>query len=163
MKSKYRKEFKFLAKKVFLVKVKDCMCNDVCYCLPDTTISDCAKLMNSKHIGYLPVCDTNQKLVGVVTDRDIALRCIACDKDSKSTKVKDIMSSNVYSCTPEDEMKTVEDKMSEYQIRRLPIVDRNKVVGIISIGDLAKNEKIEPECVGNTFGNICWSNTKNAE
>ncbi len=145
------------------MKVKDCMCNDVCYCLPDTTISDCAKLMNSKHIGYLPVCDTNQKLVGVVTDRDIALRCIACDKDSKSTKVKDIMSSNVYSCTPEDEMKTVEDKMSEYQIRRLPIVDRNKVVGIISIGDLAKNEKIEPECVGNTFGNICWSNTKNAE
>lgn len=145
------------------MKVKDCMCNDVCYCLPDTTISDCAKLMNSKHIGYLPVCDTNQKLVGVVTDRDIALRCIACDKDSKSTKVKDIMSSNVYSCTPEDEMKTVEDKMSEYQIRRLPILDRNKVVGIISIGDLAKNEKIEPECVGNTFGNICWSNTKNAE
>ena len=136
------------------MKVKDCMCNDVCYCLPDTTISDCAKLMNSKHIGYLPVCDTNQKLVGVVTDRDIALRCIACDKDSKSTKVKDIMSSNVYSCTPEDEMKTVEDKMSEYQIRRLPIVDGR---------DLAKNEKIEPECVGNTFGNICWSNTKNAE
>lgn len=146
------------------MKVKDCMCNDVCYCLPDTTISDCAKLMSSKHIGYVPVCDTNQRLVGVVTDRDIALRCIACEKDSKTTKVSDIMSSNIFSCTPEDEMKTIENKMSENQIRRLPIVDGNKVVGIISIGDLAKNEQINSECVGNTLENICCGkNNKNAD
>ena len=74
------------------MKVKDCMCTDVCCVKPETTIRDVAKLMSQNHIGSIPVCDTNNCLCGIVTDRDIILRSIACDKDVKTTPVSDIMS-----------------------------------------------------------------------
>ena len=80
------------------MKVKDCMCTDVCCVKPETTIRDVAKLMSQNHIGSLPVCDTNNCLCGIVTDRDIILRSIACDKDVKTTPVSDIMSTNVCTC-----------------------------------------------------------------
>ena len=67
------------------MKVKDCMCTEVCCVKPETTVHDVAKLMCQNHIGSIPVCDTNNCLCGIVTDRDIILRSIACDKDVKTT------------------------------------------------------------------------------
>ena len=142
------------------MKVKDCMCNHVNFVKPETTIKDCAKMMCENHIGCTPVCDCNNNLVGIVTDRDIILRCIACDKDYKNTPISDIMTCNVCTCKEDDDMQNAENKMSQNQIRRLPVCDNNnKIVGILTLGNLAKQE------VCTTIGNICNCNeqTKNAE
>ena len=129
------------------MKVKDCMCNEVCCVSPNSTIKDCAKLMMDNHIGCVPICDDSQKVVGVVTDRDIILRTIACDKDVKTTPVSDIMSCNVCCCTPNTDINE----------------DNNKIVGILTLGDLAANENVNTQELCNTLENICGDNTKNAE
>ena len=69
--------------------VKDCMSKNVCCCTPETNISDVAKLMCDNHVGCIPVCDTNNCVVGVLTDRDVILRTISCNKDAKTTKASD--------------------------------------------------------------------------
>ena len=146
------------------MKVKDCMCGDV-YCLkPSSTIKDCAKLMCDNHIGCVPVCDNSQNIVGLVTDRDVILRSIAHDKDAKTTPVSEIMTCKVCCCDENCEISEAEKLMGEYQIRRLPVVDdNNKIVGIISLGDLAKNANVSDEKIGETFENICGCNKRNAE
>lgn len=147
------------------MKVKECMCNDVCIVKPETTINEVAKLMSEYHIGCIPVCDNNNCICGIITDRDILLRAVACEKDTKNCPVSDIMTTNVCTCKEDDEMKNAENKMSEYQIRRLPVCDTNdKVIGILTIGDLAHNtNKLGTEEVCNTIENICNCNnqTKN--
>ena len=146
------------------MKVKDCMCNDVCCVTPDSTVQDCAKLMCDRHVGCIPVCDTLENVVGLVTDRDIILRTIACEKNANTTPVSEIMTCKVCSCNSDVDIKEAEDLMSKYQIRRLPVVDdNNKIVGIITLGDLAKNNNINNNEVTNTLENICKCNDKNAE
>ena len=146
------------------MKVKDCMCYEVAYLTPESTVEDCAKLMCNKHVGCIPVCDNNKTVVGIVTDRDVILRSIACDKDIKNTPISDIMTCNVCSCGPDEEIDEAEKKMSNEQIRRLPVVDENSIIiGIVTIGDLCTNQNINTEGVGQTLENICKCNDKNAE
>lgn len=149
------------------MKVKDCMCNDVCCVKPETKIQEVAKLMGENHIGCIPVCDDKNCICGIVTDRDILLRCISCDKDTKQTPVSDIMTCNVCTCNENDNITNAETKMSQNQIRRLPVCDsNNKVVGILTLGDLAQNNKqIGEEEFCTTIENICNCNetAKNAE
>lgn len=145
------------------MKVKDCMCNEVAYVNPDCSIEDCAKLMCNNHIGCVPVCDNAKKVVGLITDRDILLRTIGCGKDFKNTPVSDIMTCSVCMCTPDIDICEAEKIMSENQIRRLPVVDNNKIIGILTLGDLAANKAINTEAVGSTLENICGCNEKNAE
>ncbi len=145
------------------MKVKDCMCNQVTYVTPESTVKDCAKLMCNKHIGCIPVCDNNNNVVGLVTDRDIILRSIACDKDTNQIPVSEVMTCNVYCCKPEDEIYEAENIMSTNQVRRLPVIENNKIVGIITLGDLTKNQNVSTEGVCNTLENICNCNEKNAE
>jgi CBS domain-containing protein len=145
------------------MKVKDCMCNEVYYLKPNSTIKDCAKLMMDNHIGCIPICNDSKNVVGLVTDRDIILRSIACDKDIKTTPVSDIMSVKICCCTPDTDISEAEDLMSKNQVRRIPVVDNNKIVGILTLGDLATNENINEENVCNTLENICDCNDKNAE
>lgn len=148
------------------MKVKDCMCHDICYVKPNTNIYEVTKIMSNNHIGCLPVCNENAQIVGLVTDRDIALRCIACDKDVKQTPVSEIMTNNVCCCGIEDDIYEAEKQMAKNQIRRLPVTNNGKVVGILTLGDLAKyNEEIGMENVSTTFEKICSckGNSKNAE
>lgn len=146
------------------MKVKDCMCKDVAYLTPDATIQDCAKLMSSKHIGCIPVCDTNKKVVGIVTDRDVILRSIAWDKDVKTTPVSDIMTTDVYYCNENDEVNYAQSTMSTEQIRRLPVVnEKEQIVGIITLGNLCANQYVDTDGIGETLEDICNSNRKNAE
>lgn len=148
------------------MKVKDCMCNNVCCVNPETKIQEVAKLMVNNHIGCIPVCDENQCVCGILTDRDVLLRCIACDKDVNKTVVKDIMSGNVCTCNENDDILTAQNKMGQNQIRRLPVCDNNnKVVGILTLGNLAQNNtQIGKEDICNTLENICDCNkNKNAE
>ena len=146
------------------MKVKDCMCKDVAYLTPNATIQDCAKLMSSKHVGCIPVCDTNKKVVGIVTDRDVILRSIAWDKDIKTTPLSDIMTTDVYYCSENDELNYAQSTMSTEQIRRLPVVnEQEQIVGIITLGTLCANQYVDTEAVGETLEDICISNRKNAE
>lgn len=146
------------------MKVKDCMCYEVACLTPNNTVADCAKLMCNKHVGCIPICDNNKTIVGLVTDRDIILRTIACDKDIKNTPISDIMTCKVSCCGPEEDVNEAEKKMSNEQIRRLPVVDENnKIIGIVTLGDLCANQNIDTEGVCVTLENICGSNNKNAE
>ena len=145
------------------MKVKDCMSHKVSWVKPENTIKDCATIMCNNHVGCIPVCDNSQNVVGLVTDRDIILRCIACDKDVKTTPVSDIMSCNVCCCTPNTDINEAEKMMSQNQIRRIPVIDNDKIVGILTLGDLAANENVNTQELCNTLENICGDNTKNAE
>ncbi|MCI8654994.1 MAG: CBS domain-containing protein [Clostridia bacterium] len=138
------------------MKVNECMCADVYSAKPETTIYDVVKLMQDRKVGCVPICDNNNCIVGLVTDRDILLRGIACDKDTKTTPISEIMTSNVCCCNPEDEVYQAENKMSEYQIRRIPVIENNKVIGILTMGDLAHYDReLGKQEVCTTIGNIC--------
>lgn len=150
-----------------VMKVNECMCNDVCCVKPEDNVENVAKVMCNNHIGCVPVCDSNNCICGILTDRDIILRAIACDKDVKSTKVSDIMSTNVCTCKQDEEVSNVETKMANNQIRRLPVCnEKNQVIGILTIGNLANHDnQIGKNEVCTTIANICDCNgqTKNAE
>ena len=139
------------------MKVKDCMCEDVCCVRPETKIQEVAKLMNQHHIGCVPVCDDNNCICGIVTDRDIILRCVACNKDTNKTPASDIMTCNVTTCKQDDEMTNAQTKMEQKQIKRLPVCDsNNQVVGILTLGDLAHfDTQLGKQQVCTTFENIC--------
>ncbi len=145
------------------MKVKDCMSNVVNVVKPEATVSDCAKMMCERHIGCVPVCDNNKRVVGILTDRDILLRAVACDKDARSTKVSDIMSTKVFCCDCNSEVEEAEKIMSQEQIRRIPIVEHGKIAGILTLGNLAANDSIPKQDLCDTIEHICDSNFKNAE
>ena len=139
------------------MKINECMCKDVCFVKPDCKVYDAARIMCENHIGCIPICNDEKNVVGIITDRDILLRTVACDKDTKSTRVSDIMTTNVCTCKCEDDITDAENKMARHQIRRIPVVDnKNKVVGILTMGDLARNDKkIGQQNVCTTIENIC--------
>jgi predicted transcriptional regulator len=142
------------------MKVNECMSKDVCYVKPDCKVYDAARIMCENHIGCIPVCDDEKNCVGILTDRDILLRTVACNKDTKSTCVSDVMTTNVCTCGCEQDICDAENSMAKYQIRRIPVVDSsNKVVGILTMGDLARNDKkIGEQNVATTIENICNCN-----
>lgn len=147
------------------MKVKECMCNNVACVNPDSKISDVAKLMLNRHVGCIPVCDNNKKVVGLVTDRDLILRTLACEKDIKQTPVSEVMTTKIFNVAPDAEVSEAEKIMCECQIRRVPVVENDVLVGIITVGDLANNQSISSEEVSNTIEQICNcnENPKNAE
>lgn len=139
------------------MKVDECMCQDVCFVKPNCNVYDAARIMNENHVGCIPVCDDNKCVVGLITDRDIVLRTVACDKNTKSTPVSEIMTTNVCTCGCKEDVKTVQQTMSKNQIRRIPVVDeKNKMVGILTMGDLAHNgQKIGDQHFTETIEDIC--------
>ena len=145
------------------MQVKDCMSKEVIWANWNNTLYDVAKLMNENHIGSVPVCDDNKKLVGIITDRDIILRGIACDKDIKQTKATDIMTTKVIRTSKDTELDWVADIMAKNQIRRVPVVEDEKLVGMISVGDLARNENVDDKQIGTCMCHICDCTDKNAE
>ena len=92
------------------------------------------------NIGILPVCDDNGKLCGVVTDRDVVTRCIASNRVAEQTRVEDIMTSRIVSASPSMELSAAAHLMSREQVRRLPVVDGERLCGMVSVGDLACRE-----------------------
>ena len=147
------------------MKVKECMTNSVYNCAPETTIQDAAKQMSSNHIGCLPVCDNNNNIVGLITDRDIVLRSVAYGKDAKTTPISEIMTTNVCCCNSDDEVNVAEKLMGTMQIKRIPVLENNKVVGMITVGNLVNDTKVTSIEVSNTLENICHCgpNAKNNE
>ncbi len=144
------------------MKVKECMCGDVFYCTPDTKLTDVAKMMNKYKVGCIPVCDDNNSVVGILTDRDIILRGVACGKDTNTTNVSEIMTCNTTCCDCNEDIGTVTKSMGQTGIRRLPVTENGKLVGMLTIGDLAKHQNVSCECVGITLENICNCNNQNS-
>ena len=131
--------------------VREAMTNEVCTVNPEQPIREAARLMAEKDIGALPV-DENDRLVGMITDRDIAVRAVATGK-SPDTKVRDVMSKEVLYCFDDEDLDHVSSNMGQVKVRRLPVVNRDKrLVGIVSFGDLARNE--DQKSAGSTIAHI---------
>lgn len=118
------------------MKVKDIMSRDIASLSSNDSVEKAAQLMKQYDVGSIPICSNNQ-VVGIVTDRDITIRSVAEHMDSKQQKVSDIMSSDPVVGNPEMNINDVAKLMSEQQIRRLPIVENNSLVGIVALGDIS--------------------------
>ena len=133
------------------MKVKQAMTSEVRVASPDQTIREAAQLMAELDAGALPVAE-NDRLVGMITDRDIAVRAVAQGR-SADTKVADVMSKEMLYCFDTDAIDDVARNMAKAQVRRLPVVNQDKrLVGIISLGDLARND--DPTTVGRTVSRV---------
>ncbi|MBN8191590.1 CBS domain-containing protein [Bacillus sp. NTK074B] len=139
-------------------KIKDIMTKEVETCTLLDNVYEVALKMKEHNIGSIPIVD-GEKLVGVMTDRDIVLRCIA-EKHPASSKVEDIMSKHLIVAGPETSAEEAAHIMAENQIRRLPIVEGERLVGMISLGDLAIRESLGRQAYV-ALENISESNFRN--
>jgi len=123
------------------MKVKDIMSRDVDAVSPETTLRDAAERMNSLDVGVLPVC-AGDRLVGVITDRDITVRATADGLDPFATQVGEIMSKDdLITCREDEDVEDATRKMRDKQVRRLPVLnEERRLVGILSLGDVAVDE-----------------------
>ena len=125
------------------MRVSEAMSHDVKIARPDHTIQQAAKIMCDLDVGALPVGD-NDRLVGMITDRDIAVRAVA-ENRAPSTKVRDVMTADVKYCFDDEDTEHVAHNMGDQQVRRLPVVNRDKrLVGILALGDLATQTGARP-------------------
>jgi CBS domain-containing protein len=116
-------------------------------CHPEQTIHDCARMMVEHDVGALPVGE-NGRLVGIITDRDIAVRAVAARK-TPDTPVCEVMTKEVLYCFDDQELDHIAARMADARVRRVPVVDRNqRLVGILSLGDVAL--KHDPETAART-------------
>lgn len=123
------------------MKIKEIMTSDPELIDPNASIREAAKRMKSEDIGALPVGE-NDRLIGMVTDRDIAIRGVAEDRTPEATTVRDVMSEKVFYCFEDDDVEDAAQCMAENQVRRLPILNRDKrLTGIVSLADIAQTRE----------------------
>ncbi|MCA1494708.1 CBS domain-containing protein [Ensifer sp. NBAIM29] len=121
------------------MRVADVMTKNVHVVNPDDTVAAVARHMADNDIGFLPVGD-HDRLVGMITDRDIVVRCVADGRDA-NTRVSDVMTTDVKYCFDDEELSDVAHNMGDQQIRRLPVVNRAKrLVGVVSLADAARSD-----------------------
>jgi CBS domain-containing protein len=129
-------------------------------CLPIDSVAAVAQIMKRENIGPLPVIDSQEsrKLIGIITDRDLAMKVVGESRDVEATKVEAVMTRKVVTCREDDEIQRALNLMSEHQLRRIVIVDNaNKVVGIISQADLATRMN-QPEKTAEVVKDISQEN-----
>jgi CBS domain-containing protein len=135
------------------VTVADVMTRDVRVASPEDTVQEAATLMGRADTGVLPVGE-DDRIVGMLTDRDIAVRIVGAAKDPTKTKVREAMTPGVEYCFEDEEIDAVVDRMAEQRLRRLPVLSREKrLVGIVSLGDIA-TEQPDPGVAGRALGGI---------
>ena len=142
------------------MKVKQAMTSEVRVASPDQTIREAARLMAELDAGALPVAE-NDRLVGMITDRDIAVRAVA-EGLPADTPVSEIMSHEVLYCFEDQQLDDVARNMGQVQVRRLPVVNRDKrLVGIVSFADLARSE--QPTTVGRAVSHVSEPGGKHSQ
>lgn len=120
------------------MQVKECMTPNCLTVMSDTSLRDAANMMRDEDIGFIPVQE-NDRMVGMITDRDIVIRCVAEGKDTQNSTVRDAMTEKTYYCFEDDNIDTVARNMGDIQVRRLPVVNREKrLVGVITLGDISQ-------------------------
>ena len=117
----------------------------------EENVSVAARLLSRENVGMLPVCASDGSLRGIVTDRDLVVRCLALDKDPKNTKISSIMTERIAQVRPGDDVEQLETCLCENQVRRLPVTENGKLVGMVSLADLAR----EPKCCMEAADCLC--------
>lgn len=125
--------------------VRDLMNPSVVSITPEESAALAARLLSRHDLGSLPVCAQDGALMGIVTDRDIITRCVAAGEDPSRVPVRDIMSRSPITIDPGDDIRSAAHQMAARQIRRLPVVEGNQVVGMVSLGDLARSHRCDTE------------------
>lgn len=118
------------------MKIREIMTTDIKKATPDNTLADIATMMRDEDVGALPVVQGGE-LRGIVTDRDIVVRAIADGKEPSTTTVQEVLSEELESVEPDDDVEEAADLMASHQIRRLPVVQSGKLIGMVSLGDIA--------------------------
>jgi CBS domain-containing protein len=123
-----------------MTTARDIMTAGATYCPADTTAAEAAAMMAQHDIGALPVCDADGRLIGVVTDRDLALKVVAEDRDPLATRVGDLTDgSEVVTIGADDSVEEAIRTMKDHAVRRLPVIDGTDVVGMLSQADIARS------------------------
>ncbi|MEL4106156.1 CBS domain-containing protein [Oscillospiraceae bacterium CM] len=125
--------------------VAELMSDSVITIAPDEPASLAARLLYRHNIGSVPVCSADGHLRGIVTDRDIVLRCVAAENDPETTPVREIMTRGLVTVSPTDDVREAARQMAEAQVRRLPVVEGGRLVGMLAIGDMAKTHAFDME------------------
>jgi CBS domain-containing protein len=123
-----------------MTKCSDVMTRNPVSARPEDSVASVARLMKDNDIGPVPIVEANnsKRLVGIVTDRDLALKVVAAGRDPQTTPVREVMTTNVITCRDDDDIETALDAMSTQQLRRIPVVDDgNMLLGIIAQADIA--------------------------
>lgn len=142
------------------MKISECMSTDVRVAAPDNTMQSAAQAMADIDAGFLPVAQ-DDRLIGIVTDRDIAIRGIAAGRPPE-TSIREVMSEEVRYCFSDEDSDAVLDNMGDIQVRRLPVVDRDKkLVGIVSITDLADDG--DGQHAGKALGDIARPSAQHSQ
>jgi CBS domain-containing protein len=134
------------------MKIRDVMTTEIQTAEPDDTLDEIAVMMRDQDTGAIPVVEDDE-LIGIVTDRDIVVRCIAEGSSPSEIAVDEIISGDLETVAPDDDLETAQRIMSEKQIRRLPVVEKGRLVGMVSLGDLAVKAD-QDEAVGDTLENV---------
>ena len=120
--------------------VKDCMNRHVICISPQESVAVASRLMARHNVGALPVCERDGVLCGIITDRDVITRCVALNRPAEETAVSHIMSNRVAAVAPTDSMSYAAAKMAREQVRRLPVIEGRRLVGMVSLGDLSHRD-----------------------
>lgn len=134
----------------------DLMTRNPVTALADDTVASVARLMKEMDIGPIPIVEdiVSKKLVGIVTDRDLAMKVVAEGRDPNTTKVGEVMTQDVVTCRDDDEVQSTLEAMSQHQLRRILVVDaENSLVGIIAQADIATRMN-QPETTGEVVKDI---------
>lgn len=127
------------------MRVRDLMSKSVVTIAPEESAALAARLLSRHELGSLPICAADGTLVGIVTDRDIVTRCVAAGEEPGRVPVRDIMSPAPSVITPETPISDAARLMAQRQVRRLPVVEQGYVVGMLSLGDLARSRRTDTE------------------
>ncbi len=123
--------------------VRDIMSKDIVSLNSEDSVERAAQMMRQFDVGSIPVCDNSKKLVGIITDRDIALNAVSSGATASQQKICDFMTSNPVTGSPDMDVHEAVRMMSRHQIRRLPIVENNNLVGIVSLGDISQEPDLQ--------------------
>lgn len=142
--------------------VKSIMTSEVKVCAPETSLAAAARVMSSRDCGIVPVVDSQHKLLGIITDRDICLAVATKFQSPEELPVRDVMTQKAYTCSPDDDVRAAMNLMKNHAVRRVPVVTADgRLMGLISIDDLVlradrhKGAAVSAEDVFDAFRSIC--------
>lgn len=136
------------------MQVKDIMCRQTVSIAPEASVASAARLLARQNIGALPVCSADGRLRGIVTDRDIVLRCVAADESPAELAVRDVMTRRLVCAAPEDPVALAMGQMTREQVRRLPVTENGRLVGMLGLSDLTARSASAMEAAAALSG-IC--------
>lgn len=130
------------------MKVREVMVNPVIRINPEESVAVAARTLAHYNIGILPVCGSDGRVCGMVTDRDLVTRCLASGRSPAGTTVREVMTRGIVSVRPDTDAAAAAQLMGREQIRRLPVMENGRLCGMVSIGDLARKEETSPDATG---------------